>query len=145
MMVEKTVLNSGLIVISEFIPTLPSFALSYSLRSGSRNESAETNGIHHLVEHMIFKGSQNYDLKKIADVSDRLGGRLNAFTGKEITQFYLKVGRNYTVFTLLYSRNILDKIITLTSKGFIKYFSRKYSTYAKIPAHSLHLLCKNHK
>ena len=89
-MVEKTVLPCGLTVISEKFPEFPSFALSYTLKSGSRAETAADNGIHHLIEHMLFKGSQNYDLKQIADMADRLGGRLNAFTGKEITQYYIK-------------------------------------------------------
>ena len=89
-MVRKTVMDSGLTVISEHLPEFPSFALSYTLKSGSRAENPENNGIHHLVEHMMFKGSKNYDLKEIADISDRLGGRLNAFTGKEITQYYIK-------------------------------------------------------
>jgi len=90
-MVEKTVLDSGLTIISEFRPELPSFALSYSLKSGSRSETSEINGVHHLIEHMQFKGTEKYDLKMIAQISDRLGGSFNAYTGKEITQFYLKV------------------------------------------------------
>jgi predicted Zn-dependent peptidase len=89
-MVEKTVLPCGLTVISEKFPEFPSFALSYTLKSGSRAETLASGGIHHLIEHMIFKGSSRYDMKQIADVADRLGGRLNAFTGKEITQYYIK-------------------------------------------------------
>jgi len=89
-MVEKTILPCGLTVISENFPEFPSFALSYSLKSGSRAEKPDSNGIHHLIEHMLFKGSRRHDLKQIADISDRLGGRLNAFTSKEITQYYIK-------------------------------------------------------
>jgi predicted Zn-dependent peptidase len=89
-MVQKTVLPCGLTIISEKFPEFPSFALSYTLKSGSRAENASNNGIHHLIEHMLFKGSKKYDLKQIADMADRLGGRLNAFTGKEITQYYIK-------------------------------------------------------
>jgi predicted Zn-dependent peptidase len=89
-MVEKTVLPCGLTIISEKFPEFPSFALSYTLKSGSRAETAATSGIHHLIEHMLFKGSEHYDLRQIADMADRLGGRLNAFTGKEITQYYIK-------------------------------------------------------
>lgn len=89
-MVEKTILPCGLTVISENFPEFPSFALSYSLKSGSRAENPACCGMHHLIEHMLFKGSRNYDLKQIADISDRLGGRLNAFTSKEITQYYIK-------------------------------------------------------
>ncbi|MCX6553682.1 MAG: pitrilysin family protein [Candidatus Aminicenantes bacterium] len=89
-MVQKTVLPCGLTIISEKFPEFPSFALSYTLKSGSRAETTTDNGIHHLIEHMLFKGSRHYDLKQIADLADRLGGRLNAFTGKEITQYYIK-------------------------------------------------------
>lgn len=89
-MVEKTVLDSGLVVLSESIPALPSFSLCYTLRGGSRAETPADNGIHHFIEHMLFKGTPRYDLKQIADVSDRLGGQLNAFTSKEVTQFYIK-------------------------------------------------------
>ncbi len=89
-MVEKTVLPCGLTVISENLTEFPSFALSYSLKSGSRAESTASNGVHHLIEHMLFKGSRRFDLKGIADVSDRLGGHLNAFTSKEVTQVYIK-------------------------------------------------------
>lgn len=89
-MVEKTILPCGLTVISENFPEFPSFALSYSLKSGSRAENLASSGMHHLIEHMLFKGSRSYDLKQIADISDRLGGRLNAFTSKEITQYYIK-------------------------------------------------------
>ncbi len=89
-MVQKTVLPCGLTVISEKFPEFPSFALSYTLKCGSRAETMATNGIHHLIEHMLFKGSAHYDMKQIADMADRLGGRLNAFTGKEITQYYIK-------------------------------------------------------
>ena len=90
-MVEKTILDCGLTIISEFRPELPSFALSFTLKSGSRSETTHINGIHHLIEHMLFKGTEKYDLRMIAQTSDRLGGSLNAFTGKEITQIYLKV------------------------------------------------------
>lgn len=89
-MVEKTILDCGLVVISEYIKAFPSFALSYTVRSGSRAEIEDNNGIHHCIEHMLFKGSSKYNLKQIADISDRLGGRLNAFTSKEITQYHTK-------------------------------------------------------
>lgn len=106
-MINKTVLDCGLVVLTESRPEYASFALSYSLKSGSRAESVKTNGIHHLVEHMMFKGSDRYDVKAIADLSDRLGGRLNAFTGKEITQYYIKaIGEK-----LVDSFNLLTDIV----------------------------------
>lgn len=89
-MIERTVLDCGLVVISHSIPAFPSFALSYTLRGGSRGETKQNAGIFHMIEHMLFKGTGKYKLREIADISDRLGGKLNAMTGKEITQYYIK-------------------------------------------------------
>jgi len=88
-MVEKTVLDCGLTVLSERRGEFPSVALSFTLKEGSRHETRQNNGIHHLIEHLLFKGSRRFDQRTIADISDRLGGHLNAYTSKEITQFYL--------------------------------------------------------
>jgi len=87
---KKTILKSGLIVLTEEYSQFPSFALSYTVKSGSKNEKGSDNGIHHLIEHMLFKGSNEYSQKGIAEISDRLGGRMNAFTSREITQYYIK-------------------------------------------------------
>jgi predicted Zn-dependent peptidase len=89
-MIKRTILPCGLTVLSERFEEFPSVVLSYTAKSGARNESLAHNGIHHLIEHMLFKGGQRYNLKQIADLSDRLGGQLNAFTSKEVTQFYIK-------------------------------------------------------
>ena len=87
---KKTVLKSGLTVLTEKYSQIPSFALSYTVKSGSCNETVSNNGLHHLIEHMLFKGSSKYSQRDIADISDRLGGRMNAFTSREITQYYIK-------------------------------------------------------
>lgn len=89
-MLKRTVLDCGLVVMSHNIPAFPSFALSYTLRDGARNETRESSGIYHMIEHMLFKGTGKYSLREIANISDRLGGKLNAMTSKEITQFYIK-------------------------------------------------------
>jgi len=88
--VKKTILESGLTILTEEYSQIPSFSLSYTLKSGSCNESVSNNGLHHLIEHMLFKGSNKYTQSEIADISDRLGGRMNAFTSREITQYYIK-------------------------------------------------------
>jgi len=89
-MLEKTIHRTGLTILSYYNPLLPSFALSYTLKQGSRAETKENSGINHFIEHMLFKGTEKYNLKDIAQISDRLGGSLNAYTGKETTQFYIK-------------------------------------------------------
>jgi predicted Zn-dependent peptidase len=61
------------------------------LRSGSRREPAELNGISHFIEHMVFKGTGRRTAEDIAREVDRLGGMLDAFTAKEMVCFNTRV------------------------------------------------------
>lgn len=89
-MIEKTILPCGLTIISEKRSEMSSLALSYTIVSGSRDENPREAGLHHFIEHMVFKGNPGYTQEAIAQTSDRMGGHLNAFTAKEITQYYTK-------------------------------------------------------
>jgi predicted Zn-dependent peptidase len=60
------------------------------IKSGSRCEPAETNGISHFVEHMLFKGTRSRTAQLIAREMDSIGGNLDAFTGKETICFNVK-------------------------------------------------------
>ena len=60
------------------------------IKSGSRCEPAETNGISHFVEHMLFKGTRSRSAQHIAREMDSIGGNLDAFTGKETICFNVK-------------------------------------------------------
>ncbi|MDO9548733.1 MAG: pitrilysin family protein, partial [Candidatus Marinimicrobia bacterium] len=59
--------------------------------AGSQDESRETNGIAHLLEHMAFKGTKNRNAFQIANEIESLGGALNAFTGKNVTCYYARL------------------------------------------------------
>jgi predicted Zn-dependent peptidase len=59
--------------------------------TGSRDEAAEVNGISHFVEHMVFKGTTTRSAQQIAREVDTIGGNLDAFTGKEMVCFNIKV------------------------------------------------------
>jgi predicted Zn-dependent peptidase len=61
------------------------------LDAGSRDETPETNGISHFLEHMVFKGSTSRSAQQFAREVDALGGNLDAFTGKEAVCFSIKV------------------------------------------------------
>ncbi len=118
-MLEKTIHRSGLTILSYYNPQLPSFAMSLTLKSGSRAETKENSGIHHFIEHMIFKGSKHYDLREIAELSDRLGGSLNAYTSKEVTQYYIKaIDEKFKDTFSLLSDMLMDS--TFPEKEFIK-------------------------
>ena len=87
---RRTVLPNGLIVLTERMDHLRSVAMGIWINSGSRCEPAETNGISHFVEHMLFKGTRSRSAQHIAREMDSIGGNLDAFTGKETICFNVK-------------------------------------------------------
>ena len=87
---RRTVLPNGLIVLTERMEHLRSVAMGVWIKSGSRCEPAETNGISHFVEHMLFKGTRSRSAQSIAREMDSIGGNLDAFTGKETICFNVK-------------------------------------------------------
>lgn len=88
---DKFTLNNGLRVVVEKIPTGRSVAFGIWVKTGSRDESETNNGISHFIEHMLFKGTDKYSAKDIAEIFDGIGGNVNAFTSKEYTCYYCKV------------------------------------------------------
>jgi predicted Zn-dependent peptidase len=87
---RRTVLPNGLIVLTERMDHLRSVAMGVWIRSGSRCEAAEINGISHFVEHMVFKGTRSRTAQRIAREMDSIGGNLDAFTSKETICFNVK-------------------------------------------------------
>ena len=87
---RRTVLPNGLIVLTERMEYMRSVAMGVWIKSGSRCEPAETNGISHFVEHMLFKGTRSRTAQHIAREMDSIGGNLDAFTGKETICFNVK-------------------------------------------------------
>ncbi len=89
--VQKTVLGSGLRVLTESMPAVRSVSLGVWLNAGSRHETDADSGITHFIEHMVFKGTDRFSAREIACEIDGLGGHLDAFTSKETTAFTAKV------------------------------------------------------
>jgi len=87
---RRTVLPNGLIVLTERMEHLRSVAMGVWVKSGSRCEAAEINGISHFVEHMVFKGTRSRSAQRIAREMDSIGGNLDAFTSKETICFNVK-------------------------------------------------------
>ncbi|MGR4066170.1 MAG: M16 family metallopeptidase [Vulcanimicrobiaceae bacterium] len=90
-MYRKTILPSGLRIVTETMPAVRSATLGIWADVGSAAESGEQRGISHLVEHMLFKGTTRRTARQIAETMDGVGGNLNAFTDKENTCYYAKV------------------------------------------------------
>jgi len=87
---RRTVLPNGLIVLTERMEHVRSVAMGAWIKSGSRCEAPEINGISHFVEHMVFKGTRSRSSLQIAREMDSIGGNLDAFTGKETICFNVK-------------------------------------------------------
>lgn len=88
---NKTILPSGLKIVSEKIHGFKSVSLGAFLLKGTRDEPENLGGITHFIEHMIFKGTENRSPYEISrEVEDR-GGMLDAFTAKEMMAVYSKI------------------------------------------------------
>ena len=89
--VRREVLPNGLIVVTEQMPHIRSISIGIWIRTGSRHEDPELNGISHFVEHMVFKGTTSRSAEEIARQIDSIGGNMDAFTAKECISFDVKV------------------------------------------------------
>src|SRR3989440_3030298 len=89
--IHRRVLPNGLTVITEQMSHIRSVSIGIWLKSGSRDEDSEWNGISHFIEHMVFKGTENRSAEAIAKQVDSIGGNMDAFTAKECICFNIKV------------------------------------------------------
>jgi predicted Zn-dependent peptidase len=90
-MFETRVLENGVRVLSAPMRDAPSVAVVVGVAAGSRFERPEAAGIAHFAEHMFFKGTtRRPSARDIAGEIDGIGGEFNAFTGKELTAYYVK-------------------------------------------------------
>lgn len=89
--VQRTVLPNGLTVLSEFMPGVRSVAFGAWVRAASLHETRDKMGVSHLLEHMVFKGSERRSAKELALALESLGGSLDAYTGREHTSYQARV------------------------------------------------------
>ena len=100
MLIKKYTCQNGVRIVVEDIPTVRSAAIGVWVKTGSRNEIPELNGISHFLEHMFFKGTKTRSAREIAESFDSIGGQVNAFTSKEYTCYYAKVLDNHAHYAL---------------------------------------------
>jgi predicted Zn-dependent peptidase len=89
--VRRTILPSGVRVLTETVPGAASASISFSVAVGSRDETNNHFGSTHFLEHLLFKGTSKRTALEIAVAFDSVGGSSNASTGKEHTSYYARV------------------------------------------------------
>ena len=91
MSVRRTVLPSGLRIVTEEVSSVRSAAVGIWVNIGSRDEAPATAGASHFLEHLLFKGTPSRNALEISSAIESVGGEMNAFTSKEYTCFYARV------------------------------------------------------
>src|SRR2546421_6443469 len=89
--IHKSPLDNGVRVPVDPGDYVQSAAVGLWCKTGSRHETDKEAGITHLIEHMLFKGTEKRSSKQIAEAIEGRGGSLNAFTDKESTCYYCRV------------------------------------------------------
>jgi predicted Zn-dependent peptidase len=89
--IRRQVLPHGLTIITEQMEHIRSASIGIWLETGSRDETPQSNGISHFIEHMVFKGTKHRTAEEIARQVDSIGGNMDAFTSKECICFNVKV------------------------------------------------------
>lgn len=122
---RRTVLENGLRVITVPMPSFESATVLVMVGAGSRYEKRSNNGVSHFLEHMAFKGTEKRPTAmEISSLIDGMGGEFNAFTGKEITGYYIKSSVNHVdlcldVLSDMLLNSKLDSIEIEKEKGVI--------------------------
>lgn len=102
-----TTLPSGLRIVTDTAPSVETLAIGVWVGVGTRHENAAENGIAHMLEHMMFKGTTTRTSKQISDLIENAGGHMNAYTGREITAYYITILNDHLDLTI----DVLSDII----------------------------------
>src|SRR5271155_1373962 len=90
-MIRTDRLPSGLTLVTEAMAEARSVCIGFWVGTGSRDEADTLAGSSHVLEHLLFKGTDQRSASAIAEAVDEVGGDFNAFTTKEYTSFYIRL------------------------------------------------------
>lgn len=96
MTIQTTTLPNGIRITTDSLAGAESIALGVWVGVGTRHEDLHQNGIAHMLEHMMFKGTPTLTAKDISEVIENAGGHMNAYTGREATAYYAHVLDDHT-------------------------------------------------
>ncbi len=122
--VRRTILPSGVRILSEQVPGSQSATVGFWVAVGSRDEVPVTYGSTHFLEHLLFKGTTTRTALEIAVSFDAVGGEHNAMTAKEYTCYYAKVRDQdlpmaVEVLADMFTSSLLDKVEFESERGVI--------------------------
>lgn len=92
--VEKIVLKNGMTVLMFPTKQVPKVLVQIAYNIGSDVEESGERGLAHLIEHMIFKGTDKLSEADITAIARKYGATVNAFTSKDMTSYYFEVDKN---------------------------------------------------
>ncbi len=121
----KRVLKNKLTIIEVPSTDAESVVVDFFVKTGSRSETSKENGISHFLEHFLFKGTKKYPTAMaITELVDGIGGEMNANTGKEHTQYFIKAHHSrlemiFEILTDMIQSPLLDKPEMEREKGVI--------------------------
>ncbi|TFC25921.1 insulinase family protein [Cryobacterium sp. TMT2-18-3] len=123
-LVRRSVLPSGVRIVSEHVPGSRSLTIGYWVAVGSRDEEPGHFGSTHFLEHLLFKGTAKRTALDIAIAFDSVGGEHNAMTAKEYTCYYAKVQDRdlpmaVEVLTDMLTSSLLDPVEFENERGVI--------------------------
>lgn len=109
MTIRMTTLPNGLRIVTDSAHDIESIAVGVWVGVGTRHEDLSQNGIAHMLEHMVFKGTPTRTAKQISDMIEDAGGHFNAYTGRELTAYYVRILDDYLDLSLEVLADILQR------------------------------------
>ena len=90
-MTRLSTLPNGLRIVSRAMPHVETVAVALHIDAGARHEGVGVNGVAHLFEHMVFKGTASRSARAIAEQIEDVGGSINAYTARDMTVFHARL------------------------------------------------------
>ncbi|MBR4932688.1 MAG: insulinase family protein [Alphaproteobacteria bacterium] len=123
-MIQTSLLPNGIRIITDSSETSDSVSLGVWVSVGARYETADINGISHMLEHMAFKGTTTRSAFDISKEIEDVGGIINAYTGKDMTAYYVRVLKEnqdlgLDIITDIVQNSVMDKEELEKEKGVI--------------------------
>ncbi len=111
---EIHILDNGITLIMEHLSHYSTSAITFFLKSGSRDETDNESGYSHFVEHMLFKGTLTEGKLSLSEKFDHIGGHINAYTSQEEIVIYnlvpsIHLEESLLLMTDMFNNSIMDQ------------------------------------